>query len=180
MGIATTPEPVKYFCGIITASATLAARVEKLLVEEMGAVDFRSEPIPFDFTGYYTKEMGKNLLRSWISFARLGDPGELSGVKALTNLIERETARDGGGRQINLDPGYLALSKLVLASTKDFSHRIYLSDGIYAETTLLYKKDAFEALPWTYPDYMSETAQKYFGEVREAYHEQLKALPSLE
>lgn len=175
MGKTATPDQVKYFCGIITTHASLADKIEALLAEEMGAIDLRSEPVPFAFTDYYEKEMGKNLLRSWISFERLGDPGELAAVKALTNLIERETAV-GGARQINIDPGYLALSKLVLASTKDFSHRIYLSDGIYAETTLLYKHDDFEVLPWTYPDYISDPAQGYFKKLRAAYHRQIKEL----
>lgn len=175
MGTIHIPEPVKFFCGIITASGGVVSAAEKLLSEELGAVDARSEAVPFDFTSYYEKEMGTGLMRQWISFEKLGDPSELSGMKALSNLIEREMSMDGG-RKINIDPGYLALSKLVLASTKDFSHRIYLSDGIYAETTLLYRRDAFEALPWTYPDYVSPAAQRFFSLLRETYHQQLKAV----
>ncbi|MHB9154764.1 MAG: DUF4416 family protein [Endomicrobiales bacterium] len=173
MGTIRPPEPVKYFCGILMVSETLLPPVVALLEEELGPADSRSETIAFDFTDYYEKEMGPRLARTWISFERPAGPDELPRIKQLTNRIEEETAL-GGRRRVNLDPGYLTLAKLVLASSKDFSHRLYLSQGIYGEVTLIYKHEKFEALPWTYPDYRSPAGERFFKGIRDRYHRQLK------
>jgi len=94
--------------------------------------------------------------------------------KLRTNELERKYS-EGGRRKINLDPGYITESNLVLASTKAYNHRIYLKEGIYAEVTLIYrKKTGYEPLPWTYPDYRTRLALDFFGEVRRLYREELK------
>ncbi|HPP13008.1 MAG TPA: DUF4416 family protein, partial [bacterium] len=77
--------------------------------------------------------------------------------------------------QVNLDPGYLDLARVVLFTTKDFSHRIYMSQGIYAEITLLFHQGKFQPLPWTYPDYQTEQYLKFFSWVREKYRQQIKS-----
>jgi hypothetical protein len=72
-----------------------------------------------------------------------------------------------------LDPGYVTLAKMVLATTKDFAHRLYLGDGIYAESTLRFRKKQFEPWEWTYPDYRTDEYREFFGRVRECYKDKL-------
>ena len=143
-------------------------------VEALGGADLVSEKMPFDKTDYYKEEMGDGLIRFWLSLNGLGDPEELPHLKLRTNELEREYS-EGSRRKMNLDPGYITESNLVLASTKAYNHRIYLKEGIYAEVTLIYrKKTGYEPLPWTYPDYRTRLALDFFGEVRRLYREELK------
>lgn len=159
---------------------------ENRLEKKFGPLELKSPILPFNYTDYYEKEMGKDVKRQFFSFQKLIDPGALADIKLFTNKLE-ESCRDrsalGGlalskeasrGRPINLDPGYLASSKLVLASTKDYSHRIYLKKGIYAEVTLRYAKGAFEPLPWTFPDYRSKEYIDFFTETRILYMKKLR------
>ena len=80
----------------------------------------------------------------------------------------------GISRIINIDPGYLDLSKLILASTKDYKHRIYLTKGIYAEVTLFYQDKTFCPWEWTYPDYKTGEYIEIFNRIRQIYAEQIK------
>ncbi len=166
MGKAGTPAKAKLFIGVIAASEDALDRALAAAAEKWGPIDVKSAVIPFDFTDYYEKEMGKGLLRRWIGFSKLIGQDELAPIKAATNGIEAEFAKDGR-RAVNLDPGYIELSKVVLASTKDFSHRIYIGKGIFAELTLLYKGKEYISLPWTYPDYKSAEAQKFLIHCRD-------------
>lgn len=172
MGEISRPEPVKLFVGIISSSRELIESTIANSEKSWGKPDLYSELISFDFTDYYSPEMGKNLLRQWVSFEALIDPGKIAAIKNETNNIE-DASSLSGKRRINLDPGYLDLPKIVLCSTKDFSHRIYLSDGIYGEITLLYKGKEYTSLPWTYRDYQSDTAKKFFEKVRSKYYDQI-------
>ncbi|RJP19813.1 MAG: DUF4416 family protein [Candidatus Abyssobacteria bacterium SURF_5] len=176
MGQVQTPRPVKLLVGMLAGSPALFAIAEKELIQKFGAVDVASELIPFDFTNYYAEEMGPNLLRKFVAFESLINPKELAPAKLYTNEVEREISQRLGSerRLINLDPGYIALSKLVLASTKDYSHRIYLGDGIFAEVTLHYANRRFNPWPWTYPDYKTEAYLHFFESVRSRYLETLK------
>jgi hypothetical protein len=140
-----------------------------------GPADLQSPSMEFEFTRYYQPQMGEGLRRTFFSFARLIDPAELAGIKLATNAIE-ERYRDGGwpvGRPVNLDPGYLELGKLVLASTKNHCHRIYLRDGIYAEVTLVYRDKAFRGFEWTFPDYRTEEYHRFFLEARKLLHHEM-------
>jgi hypothetical protein len=170
-------QPVKLMCGIIALNEEQLGRAKKKLRESFGDIDLESEVVPFAFTDYYEKEMGKGLLRQFVSFAALIDPGSIAGIKLTTNGVEKTIAKDYVGasnRPVNLDPGYVAASKLVLASTKDFSHRIYLGRGIYAEVTLIFRRGHFEPLEWTYPDYRTEGHRRFFEKIRSTYREQVK------
>ena len=175
MGTAKEPQLVKVFSGIIAPTKELIEKSVTLLCKSLGKSDITSEVFPFKFTNYYSAEMGNTLLRAWVGFEKLIDPKELIQIKNFSNNIETEYCKDGN-RTINLDPGYLALSKIILASTKDFSHRIYLSNGIYAEITVQYKNKTFSALPWTYPDYICPQAIKFFTQLRGIYHNQLQQI----
>ncbi|MCX7023972.1 MAG: DUF4416 family protein [Spirochaetes bacterium] len=138
-----------------------------------GPQDFRSAALPFDYTDYYAPEMGLDLMRLFVSFETLVDPGELSAIKRWTNELEERRSK-GGRRLINLDPGLMALSRFVLATTKNRGQRIPLSDGIYAELTLLYGSGAWQPLPWTYPDYATPEYSAILSEIRRRSGEALK------
>jgi len=152
-------------------------RAAKLLREYQGPTDLVSETWPFDMTEYYTEEMGEGLLRRFLSFERLIQPDALASIKHLANDIERRICADlalpDDRRLVNLDPGYLVLSKLVLATTKDFSHRVYIGDAIYAECTLRWLDGEWVSWPWTYPDYASPRYHDYLTQVRERYREKI-------
>lgn len=173
MGKTTKFEAKKLIIGIITVPDVEAGDIEKVLVDRFGPVDYRSGILPFDFTDYYRGEMGGDLLRYFLSFAGHVDPAELPEIKLATNEVE-ERLSVSGNRRVNLDPGLLDLSRLILATTKDNAHRIPLRDGIYGEITLMYRKKDFVSLDWTYPDYRSEEYREILRNIREIYREDLK------
>ena len=128
----------------------------------------------FDFTDYYAGEMGSPLYRRVLVFERLIEQEHLVRIKVKTNQIEQAFAVQGA-RQVNLDPGYLLLERFVLATGKNFSHRIYLGQGIYADLTLVFQDGRYQALPWTYPDYASPQLRDFLLQARQRYRRDLKA-----
>ncbi len=177
MGKPAEPNPVKLFVGLIYNPSVDVRLVVDLLEKNVGEIDGSSPTVSFDYTDYYREEMGGGLNRKFFSFAALEDPGDIPARKSLTNELESKVAElvsTPVPRPVNLDPGYVGLSKLVLATTKNYSHRIYIRDGIYAEVTLQYKGNEFVPLPWTYPDYRSAEYRDYFNRLRESYKEQLE------
>lgn len=167
--------PVKLIVGFIYNDGESLKKARCYLVKRFGKVDFESAAVPFIYTGYYEKEFGKDLKRKFIGFHKLISPCKLSGIKIFTNKIEKKLSK-GACRRINVDPGYLNLSKLILATTKDFAHRIYLSRGIYAEVTLFYKDKNFRSCEWTYPDYRTAEYIEVFNNIRAIYEEQTRAI----
>ena len=166
---------VKLICGMIARDTECFDAAIGTLTERFGPVDLRSDVIPFDFTDYYRDQMGSGLNRLFVSFDRLVDPACLPDAKLFTNALEDDLARQiraGVPRPINLDPGYISEAKLVLASAKDFSHRIYLRDGIHAEITLHYQSGDWRPHPWTFPDYQTEPYKAFFRLVRARLREQ--------
>ena len=168
------PDNAKLICGMISSSENLFNSAQKKLESLYGPAGISSEIIPFDFTNYYFSQMGDGLLRKFIAFDRLIDPAELSDIKRATNDIEAEMARGGTvDRPINLDPGYVTLHSLVLASMKNFSHRIYLNHGVFAEVTLMYR-EGWQSLEWTFPDYGSGLYFPFLTATRNALRDQIK------
>ena len=138
--------------------------------ERYGGICLASEAFNFTETRYYTATMGPHLMKQFFVFERLIDPAKLSDVKLQTNDWEGDYSRLGRhaeSRPLNLDPGYITPAKLVLASTKDHAHRLYLRDGIYAEVTLAYRDGHWQPLAWTYPDYRRDDYQQFFTQCRE-------------
>jgi len=176
MGTIRTPHPVKLFVGMLAGNIELFEIAQTELASRFGTIDAASEIMPFDFTDYYTDEMGPNLLRKFVGFSRSINPKELASIKLFTNDLEESISEQLGSerRLVNLDPGYISLSKLVLASTKDYSHRIYLSDGIFAEVTLHYSHHCFNPWPWTYPDYKTDAYCRFFESLRNQHLEALR------
>lgn len=177
MGQPTFPRPVKLLIALLSADAVLFAEAEEDLTTIYGPIDFASEVFPWNMTEYYREEMGENLLRKFIAFERLIPPEDLVRIKLETNRKERAlsgAASDDEPRRINLDPGYIDETKLVLASTKDQAHRLYLSQGIYAEVTLLYHHKAFHPFLYTYEDYRWPQTQEFLQKVRKRYLAQVR------
>jgi hypothetical protein len=162
---------------MISARAELFDEALEALSASFGPADLTSEVMPFDFTHYYDRQMGSPLFRRFAAFERLIDPSALVEAKLATNAIESDFAARCGGspeRPINLDPGYVESSKLVLASMKDFSHRIYLARGIYGQVTLMYHKGRWEALPWTFPDFASPRYHPFLTAARRQLMDSLR------
>lgn len=183
MGAIRPLRPVNLICGVLSNDPDLAQRAVRLLSEHAGEVDLRGGPFDFDhYTDYYALEMGEGLRRWFVSFEKLIDPGQLPWLKGLTNQIEQRVCYDLGlptqQRRVNLDPGYLTLAKLVLATTKDYSHRIYIGSGMYAESTLHYEQGGWVPWPWTYPDFAGGEYFDFLTQVREAYRGKLNELGS--
>lgn len=179
MGTIRPPRPAKLICGMIGPDPDLMRRARKLMTRAFGETDVTSDLYPFDATDYYEAEMGPDLKRWFVSFHELTTPERLAEIKRLTIGVEKQLCEDcllpPDRRVVNLDPGLIGLSKLVLATTKDHAHRIYLQQGIYAEVTLRYTKGQWEPWPWTYPDYAAETYHPFFMQVRRRLVEQLDA-----
>ncbi|BAG14205.1 hypothetical protein AGMMS49573_00350 [Endomicrobiia bacterium] len=173
MGVISAPKKAKLFCGIISSSAEIEQKSLAGLEKKFGEIDLTSTVIPFDFSDYYNPEMGGNLKRFWISFKKLITAADIAGIKIFTNSTEASFSVNNK-RQINIDPGYITPANVILATTKDYSHRIYLSDGIYGEVTAIYKKAAVVKLPWSYPDYLSNTAKEFLLKARKDLIEQLR------
>jgi hypothetical protein len=181
MGTPREPRPAKYFAALLSHDIDLLAAVETDLAGILGAIDSRSEISAWNVSRFYEEEMGPGLLRRFLSFAPLASPEKLADVKLATQGIEdkyRSKTPDHTGRKVNLDPGYLEAGKVVLGSTKNASHRIYLRCGIFAEVTLLYYDGAFHGSMHTYPDYLWPQTLTFLISVRSAYLSQLKQLCS--
>jgi hypothetical protein len=138
-----------------------------------GPIDLAGCPFPFSFTTYYNEEMGDTIIRQFASFEAPFDPGRLRAIKQETMGIEARMC-SGDKRRANLDPGYVNLSTVVLATTKDASYRVYLGDRVYAQPTLFFRKGGFQPFEWTYPDYRQPEALSFFYEVRERLKGQLR------
>jgi hypothetical protein len=168
MSIPGLPDPARLVAGVLTGRKELFEPVARDLMDRFGQIDLVSRWLDFDYTAYYTAEFGSPLFRRMLSFQKLVGQEELAGIKRITNEIESKYSRDGK-RQLNIDPGYLLRERFVLATGKNFAHRIYIGGGIYADLTLLYYDKAFQTLPWTYPDYADSPVQSFLTSVRNRY-----------
>ena len=158
--------PVKPVCAVTFAPNTVLSEVIEKLEELLGPVEDRTEVFKFSFTGYYSNEMGQDLKKIFMSFKELVHPSRLAELKNASNVLEK-TWQSGDNRSVNIDPGYVTAAKLVVASAKDFAHRIFIGDGIYADLQLQYRDNKFRTQHWTFPDYQTETALLFFKNVRQ-------------
>ena len=176
MGQVRPVQPVKLLVSVLTSLPAVLPEVEVELAALLGPVDLRSDTYAFDSTHYYDRQMGSPLSRSFFGFAGLISPAGLAGIKLKTNRLEEVLARRFPAleRPVNLDPGYLEESKVVLASTKNFFHRIFIGEGIYAEVTLHWQRGRWQYFPWTFPDFRTGRYDEFFSQLRRAYRDQLK------
>lgn len=178
MGLIKNIFPVKLFTAVCF---TEEIEIEQFIIRELssifGSMDCSSEIFNFsNFTSYYKNEMGENLKKIFAGFENLIVPDQLPKIKVKTNNIESRFARDNR-RSVNIDPGYLTLAKVVLATTKDYSHRLYLSDGIYGDVHLIYTRHQYTKQPWTYPDYQHNRTILFFDNLRKIYASQISGVP---
>ena len=162
---------VKLFFGLISKEVDNFSSFSQAAPKRFGPIDSESEVFPFDLTSYYHEEMGKPLFKKFIGFEKLIKPDILPEIKKYSVSLERKLSKKQK-RTINIDPGYLTAAKVVLASVKNYSHRIYLRKGVFAELALYYKGKAFQPLPWTYTDYKSEAYIQYFENLRKKFMNQ--------
>lgn len=172
MGVIRKVIKVKLIVGMIADTASIFKKAAQHLERSYGPIDYTSDVVPFDKTSYYEEEMGPELKRHFISFRRLIRPDKLILVKRHTNKLELKLSHNRKKRTINLDPGYLDYGKLVLATTKDHQHRLYLGKGIFGEVTLRYTNGSFATWEWTYPDYASPEYIMIFNQIRTIYQQQ--------
>jgi len=163
--------PVKLIVGLIFNNNELFIKAKTMLKKRFGLIDFESPVIDFNYTDYYRSEFGSGLRRAFISFEKLIPADKISDIKIFTNKLEKKLSCKGK-RNINIDPGYLDMAKLVLATTKDFAHRVYLGKGIYAEVTLAFQGNTFKHRDWTYPDYRTPAYIGIFNSIRKIYANQ--------
>ena len=173
MSTPSEPEKVKLITSLFSPQKDLIDLVIREMESIFGPVDWKSRDLFFDRTKYYAKEMGWPLFRRFISFKDLIRPEDLIEVKLKTNHIEKHYVEEGK-RRINIDPGYIALERLILATGKNYTHRIYLGQGIYADLTLIYQRGTFQPLEWTYRDYSDPEMIDCFNRLREDYKNQLR------
>jgi hypothetical protein len=173
MSLPRTPGLAKLVIGIITKEKSLFQQAVCDLTEKFGRVEMISSWLPFDYTDYYESEMGKPLFRRVLAFKNLIEQEDLPEIKTITNSLE-EKYSGNSKRQINIDPGYLLLERFVLATGKNYSHRIYIGQKIYADLTLIFQNGEFQTLPWTYPDYAGRDLLVFLGKVRNKLRIDLK------
>ncbi len=165
MSIPREPPPAKLIVGLLFRDFEIRREALAQLTALYGPLDFATRAEPFSYTSYYDREMGEGILRQVVSFQDLAAADALPRIKHQTNLIETRLSSDAK-RRINIDPGFLSEERVVLATGKNYTHRVYLRDGIYADLTLIYQKGGFRALPWTYPDYREANLLHYLGALR--------------
>ena len=173
------PKPVKLIVGILAADEEALDSAREKVVAEFGKADSISQIFPFDKTDYYKEQTGANILRQFVTIDELIEPGRLAQIKHKTNEIEQELAEVFEGaypRPVNLDPGYMEPSKLVLASTKNFAHRIYIGDNMYAEITLRFDKGKWVDYSHTFPDFKDSRYHEFLSKVRGQLVGQLRQL----
>jgi hypothetical protein len=170
MGDIQPPASVLFIVAVSSRHDAALEWTRDRCAEHHGPLLFYSDPFEFTETEYYAATMGAGLKKQFLALERLIDSSTLASIKRETNDWEAEYATLGRHREprpLNLDPGYLTPAKLVLASTKDHAHRIYLRDGIFAEVTLVYRQRKWQPLEWTYPDYRRDDYQRFFTQCRE-------------
>jgi hypothetical protein len=177
MGAIRTPLPVKLFLGMLSPEPGLFSDCAFVFAQEYGAIDLESEVMPWTTSDYYRDEMGSTIFRKFIFFQNALDPVVLSSIKRFSNEVEQRLSGSvtPGRRRINIDPGYVTEAKVVLASTKDFAHRVYIGEGIYAEVTLRYgnRERSFLPLDHTYFDFRERGYRDLFNRARDQLRKDL-------
>jgi hypothetical protein len=173
------PEKVLLISSLFSPEKGVIDRAIAQLSETYGSVEWVSPEMLFDRTRYYAREMGWPLYRRFVSFEELIFPETLADVKLTTNAVESGYLIKGN-RQVNIDPGYISAERLVLATGKNYVHRIYLAEGVYADLTLIFKRGSFRPLEWTYPDYSAPEMIAVFNELRRLYMEKLREMKRID
>jgi len=179
MGTPTLPLPVKLVIAITYDQESDIGRIVTTLDQKFGPQEYSYGPVPFSWSNYYEQEMGSNLYKLYFNYKNLIERQDLVDIKLFTNGLEQTCLKDGN-RTINIDPGYLASDKFVLATTKDFYHRLYLGKGIYGEETLHYRRGRFRYFSWTYPDYRMPGMHEFLEKARATLVKEIRVMEDAE
>ena len=177
MSLPKAPKPAKLVIGLFMKEKLLLDKIATELIDLFGSIDTVSSWFSFGYTDYYEHEMNAPLFRRMLTFKELVRQSALAEIKILTNEIESNYSR-GKKRRVNIDPGYMLKERFVLATGKNFSHRIYIGKKIYADLTLIYTRGDFKKLPWTYPDYSDQKMLSFLRQVRKKYITDLEKMVS--
>jgi len=169
------PDPVKFFVAVLFSDEERFSKAKSLMIESFGNFDFESETKKFDVSNYYKDEMGENIFRIFLSFETLRTPDFLVEMKLKSMEIEIKLAYEGK-RKVNIDPGYIDFSKVILATFKGAGSKIYLAKGVWADLILRYEKGTFHPFPWTFPDFRDGSYNQILIKIRNLYKEQIKKM----
>jgi len=173
MSIPKTPDPGLLIVSILGSDwDAFWPELKDELEQAFGPADEVSHLFDFTETDYYDEELGTPIRRRLVGFEKLRPLDELADIKTFTNTLEIRYGT-AGKRLFNLDPGFLTMQSLVLATGKNFSHRIYLKDGIWADLTLMWQKKRWVDFPWTFPDYAGGDMKSRLTKLRQSYKNKL-------
>jgi hypothetical protein len=172
-----SPLPALLFCSVLASDWRRLDELRDALANRFGDVALVSEPIAFTQTAYYNEELGEPVSRRFIAFDSLREQDRLLDAKLDCNKIERTFARKDGRRRFNVDPGLLNYERVVLATGKNFPHRIYLGRGVFADLELTFERGRWKVLPWTYPDYAGLEIRNQLTKLREMYKAKVLNIP---
>lgn len=178
MGLPQTHRPVLLFVAAFSQHESALDWAKKTLTEAWGPIALESPLFDFRETTFYEASMGPGLKKQLWALEPLIDPQTLPALKHQSNAWEDEYRlqhHHTEPRPLNLDPGYVTEAKLVLATTKDRDHRLYLADGIFGEVTLFFRQGAWQSRPWTYPDYQRAEYHQFLSHCREFLRAKLRA-----
>ena len=172
MGSLTSPQQVKLFMAIMHTSDFPVEELHEKLASIAGAIEEKLSPYSFIFTDYYSEEMGDGLRKYFVSFEKPMNPEYLIELKLSAVELENHYST-GGSRRVNIDPGYVCPAKVVLSTSKDYSHRLYLGKGIFGDVHLQYRKNEYISNPWTYADYKQPAVLEFLIRIRTRLMKQL-------
>jgi len=176
------PLPAKLVCSVLTPAPNFAGPLWPEILAGLeacfGPAEIAYPAMAFDRTAYYNDELGTPLARRLVAFARLASQEALGPAKRRTNALEDRLARPDGRRRVNLDPGLLTQERFVLATGKNYTHRIYLGDGIFGDLTLVFQAGSWQTLPWTFPDYAAPGMTAFLTDIRRRYRRDLRETAS--
>jgi hypothetical protein len=179
MSLPQDAQPAKLVISLLMNDKSSLLEVAHEMMSAFGAIDMVSGWMDFDYTDYYAGEMGSPLYRRMLVFRELIAQEALPAIKLTTNALEDRHA-EAGRRSVNIDPGYLLLERFVLATGKNYTHRIFIGSGIYADLTLIFQQGDFQTLPWTYPDYGDDQMRLFLKQARRKYAADLRLRHSAE
>lgn len=175
MSVPREPDRAQLMVSILCAQwETLWPRLMHELEDGLGQVDYQSPLLAFSHTDYYDAELGAPITRRLLGFGPLVRQEHLADIKLFTNSLEKRYCRPDGKRLVNLDPGIVTQERLVLATGKNFTHRVYLGQGIFADLTLIYQAGGWTRLPWTFPDYGGGELFEHLSALRRLHREKLR------
>jgi hypothetical protein len=169
------PKKAILFSGILHNQEVDHQVIHDILEKKLGKIIIESRTFSFSETHYYCVEMGPVLYRFWVGFDNLIEQDQIADIKLQCNELELDQFSSDGKRNANIDPGYLTRGKVVLATTKNNQHRLYLKKSIYGEVTLRFKNKSYRPWEWTFPDYCRDEATLFFSRLRSIYCSRVSA-----